>query len=103
MVAPTQIINVEKQDLLAQLDRIGECCCRHRESRLRRSMPPSPNSPEHHHVRKVAIAEDCAATSFSMSQACGHWPAYGSFLNASTRGKIATIYAADLARYADHF
>ncbi len=58
-----------------------------------------------HHVREAAGAEDCARGALSrQTQAWSDWPASPAcFLNASTRGKIATIYAADFARYADHF
>jgi hypothetical protein len=102
LVAPTQTINIQRQDLMACLAKIDE-----------RLPPPPQPAPAldaaiaeiaaTHHVREAAGAEDCAAATFTTTQAWSDWPAHRHFFNASTRGKIATIYAADFARYADHF
>jgi hypothetical protein len=100
-VTLAQVINVDRQDLMASLTRIGETL----------PLPAQPLSALEaaiariaapHHARQVAFDRDQAATVFTKAHAAGDWPSYGHFLNASTRGKIARIYAADFARYADH-
>ena len=101
LIAPTQTINIEKQDLMACLGKIDEF------------LPP-PQQPAaaleaaiagiaaSHHARETALGGDHAAAPFATAQAWGEWPPHRHFLDPSTRGKIATIYAADFARYADY-
>jgi hypothetical protein len=102
LIAPTQIVNIQRQDLMACLRKIDE------------TLPPPPQPAAvldaaiaeiaaTHHVREASEGDDCAAVTFTTAQAWSAWPSHRHFLNASTRDKIATIYAADLARYADCF
>lgn len=102
LVAPTQIINIQRQDLMACLRKIDE------------ALPPPPQPAAaldaaiaeitaNHHVREADSGEDCAAATFTTAQAWSDWPSHRHFLDASTRGKIAKIYAADLTRYAVYF
>lgn len=55
-----------------------------------------------HHARRAGTAGDASRTVFRREATGGAWPDYADFLTASTRAKIARIYAADFAAYADH-
>jgi hypothetical protein len=57
----------------------------------------------YHHANETAADQDYATTRFKTRDAWAEWPPYRCFLSDSTRGKIAEIYATDLARYAQYF
>lgn len=104
LVGPARIIDVARHDLMAFLGKIDETLPPPRQpaAALHAAIAAIASS---HHARETAVAEDRAGTAFTMAQARPQteWPSHRDFLNASTRGKIATIYANDLARYADYF
>lgn len=102
LVAPVEIVNIDKQDLMARLGQIDATL----------DPPPQPADAlsraiaeiaDMHHGRKAVTGGDHAATSFTREAAWAEWPQHESFLNNSTRQKIASAYAADFTRYADHF
>jgi len=98
-IAPSRTVNVDRDDLMQVLAEIDVGL-------------PAPQEPHEmlldsiaaiggwHHARRSAIERDVSAVPFTRQDASGEWPAYSCFLNASTREKIARIYAVDVNRYA---
>jgi hypothetical protein len=102
LVGPTEVINIEKQDLTARLRQVDATLETPKEPAEALSHAIAEIA-EFHHGRHTAANREHAATSFTKQATWGEWPAHASFLNNSTRQKIATVYAADFTRYADHF
>ncbi|HKP25389.1 MAG TPA: sulfotransferase family 2 domain-containing protein [Dongiaceae bacterium] len=99
LVTPSRVVNVNKEDLMQALAEID----------LGLATPQEPREAllgaiaaidGFHHARRSTIDRDVSAVPLTRQDGSGEWPAYSCFLNASTREKIARIYAVDISRYA---
>jgi Sulfotransferase family len=98
-VTPRRIVNVDKEDLMRALAEIDAGLETPEETReaLHKAIAEIGSS---HHARRSTVDRDVSAAPLTRQDASGEWPAYSCFLNASTRAKIAKIYAVDISRYA---
>jgi hypothetical protein len=96
-VAPSRIINVDRDDLMQALAAIDAELEARRAGWRRCSAAVAGNRQRP--SRTAASWSRLSAVALTRQDAVGEWPAYACFLNDSTREKIAKIYAVDLRRY----
>ena len=103
LVTPSEVINVDKSDLMEQLRAIDATLGKPEES-VEVLHEAIAGISDIHHARHILDDTDHAGTQFRAAQAqtSESWPGYGCFLGKSTCAKIARIYAADFACYADY-
>jgi len=102
LVTTDEVLNVDKQDMMERLRRIDATPHAPREPAEALSRAIAEIAPYHHACSSNAEG-DRASTVFTARDASKAWPAHEAFLNDTTRAKIATIYAVDLARYAPYW
>jgi hypothetical protein len=102
LVTPSEVLNVDKLDMMEQLRRIDATLEAPKESVEALQRAIAEIAP-YHHARASPLTGDQVATAFAARDAWEAWPPYGAFLNQTTRAKVATVYATDLARYGDHW
>jgi hypothetical protein len=94
-VTLSRVINIDKTDLIAELNRFGHADQVAMTAEINRISP-------HHWAQRRKVAEDASSRAFSPPETTVEWPDYEAFFNAETRALVEHIYAKDFEAYAPH-